>query len=67
MESRTGYKNYSHEYCELCEYFRLSVQQDGGCLELCAATGERLSWSGVRGVRYNKSARCPFGEDKNDK
>ena len=66
MASKTGDKKF-HNHCELCKYFRLSVQQDGGCLELCAATGERLSWSGVRGVRYNKSARCPFREDKNDK
>ena len=57
---------YSHEYCELCEYFRLELQQGGGCLERCAATGEQLSWSGVRGIRFSKSDKCPFKEDKND-
>lgn len=33
---------FSHEYCELCEWFRLEVQQGGGCLERCAATGEQF-------------------------
>lgn len=53
---------YSHEYCELCEYFRLAVQQDGGCLELCSVTGEQLIW---RCGEFIKSDRCPFKEVKN--
>lgn len=59
--SRTGDKN-SHEYCELCECFRLEVKQGGGCLKICAVTGEQLIW------RYDeliKSDRCPFKEVKN--
>lgn len=57
-------ENHSHKYCELCEYFRLAVQQDGGCLELCAATGEQLIW---RCGEFIKSDRCPFKEEEDDK
>jgi hypothetical protein len=66
MANKTGGTKILN-HCELCKYFHLEVQQDGGCLELCAATGEQLSWSGVRGVRYNKSDRCPFREAEDDK
>ena len=62
MTSRTGDKKF-HNHCELCKYFHLEVQEGGGWLEICEVTGGRVIGSG----EYNKSDRCPFREDKNDK
>lgn len=62
MTSRTrDEKLYNH--CALCKYFHIEVQQGGGWLEICEVTGGRVIGSG----EYNKSDRCPFREDKNDK
>lgn len=58
---RTGDKN-SHKCCEPCECFRLELQHDGGCLKVCAVTGEQLIW---RCGELIKSDRCPFKEVKN--
>lgn len=62
MTSRTGDKKF-HNQCDLCKYFHLEVQQGGGWLEICEVTSGRVIGSG----EYNKSDRCPFREDKNDK
>lgn len=62
MKSRTGDKKF-HNHCNLCKYFHLEVQEGGGWLEICEVTGGRVIGSG----EYNKSDRCPFSEDKNDK
>ena len=61
MTSRIGDKKV-HNHCNLCKYFHLEVQE-GGWLEICEITGGRV----IGSDEYNKSDRCPFREDKNDK
>lgn len=62
MTSKTeGTKILNH--CEPCKYFHLEVQPGGGWLEICEVTGGRV----IGSDEYNKSDRCPFREDKNDK
>lgn len=63
MTSRTGDKKF-HKKCELCEYFRLELQHDGRCLELCSVTGEQLIF---RCIEFIKSDRCTFKEVEEDK
>lgn len=58
VASRTGDKKFIN-HCELCKYFHLEVQQGGGWLEICEATGGRVIW-GDEGL--NKSDNCPFME-----
>lgn len=63
MTSRTGDK-WFHNHCKLCKYFRLELQQGGGCLEICEFTGEQLIW------RYGEliiSDNCPLMEVEDDK
>lgn len=62
MESKTvGTKVLNN--CERCKYFRLEVQDGGGCLEICEVTGGRTIW-GDEGL--NKSDNCQFMEVGDD-
>lgn len=56
--SRTGDKKVIN-HCEPCKHFHLEVQQGGGWLEICEATGGRV----ISGDEIlNKSDNCPFME-----
>lgn len=58
MASKTeGIKILNH--CELCKYFHLEVQDGGGWLEICEATGGRTIWCDEG---LNRSDNCPFME-----